>query len=206
MEKPVEGCLECIDAAALSAILTAGGVAVLPTDTIYGFHCVFSKITPIERIIRLKGRSRSSGLILLASSRSMVEALVESWPAGAEDRLFSLWPAPVTAILPASMKMHAVLRPEGKVAVRIPAVPALLDLIERTGGPLVSTSVNRSGQPPMNRIGEIRESFPGLEAYISRRGQGSRSPSTVVDLTGNMVRIIRHGRCAGPAAAAFGLD
>jgi len=206
MEKPVEGYLEGIDIASLAAMLAAGGVAVLPTDTIYGFHCVYSDPGPIDRIIDLKGRSRSSGLILLASSAVMVDALVDRWPSGTRDMLFTIWPAPITAILPASRKIPAVLRPDGKVAVRIPAVPALLELIERTGGPLVSTSINRSGHPPMNRIGEIRKAFPGLEAYISRKGPGSRAPSTVIDLSGDKVRIVRRGRSAGRAAAAFGVD
>jgi L-threonylcarbamoyladenylate synthase len=206
MEMPVEGYLESLHIAELAAILRAGGVAVLPTDTIYGFHCVFSELKPIDRIVRLKGRSKSSGLILLASSRRMVDTLVDKWPSGTEERLFSLWPAPVTAILPASRKIHAALRPDGRVAVRIPARLALLALIEKTGVPLVSTSVNRSGQPPMNRIGEIRKAFPGLDAYISRRGPGSSSPSTVIDLTGNRVRILRRGKAAGLAASAFGID
>jgi L-threonylcarbamoyladenylate synthase len=206
MEKPLEGYLEGPAIAPLASILRACGVAVLPTDTIYGFHCVISDLTPIDRIIRLKGRSKSSGLILLASSRRMVDSVVDKWPDGTKDILFSLWPAAVTAILPASRKIPVALRPDDKVAVRIPAMPALLALIEKIGGPIVSTSVNRSGRPPMNRIGEIRRAFPGLDAYISRRGPGSRSPSTVIDLTGDRVRIVRRGRSAGRAAKALGVD
>lgn len=206
MEKPVEGYLDSRNIDAVAASLRAGGVAVLPTDTIYGFHCVCSSETSIDRIRWLKGRSKPSGFILLASSLGMADRLVEKWPAGIRDILASLWPAPVTAILPASRKIHAVLRPEGGVAVRIPAMPSLVTLIKRTGEPLVSTSANRSGQPPVNRIAGIRMTFPGLDAYISRRGPGSVSPSTVIDLTGREARIIRPGRSARRAAAAFGID
>ncbi len=82
----------------------------------------------------------------------------------------------------------------------------LISLIEKTGEPLVSTSVNRSGQNPLNRIGEILRVFPGLEAYISRRGPGSRIPSTLIDLSGREPRILRTGKCARKAASAFGME
>jgi L-threonylcarbamoyladenylate synthase len=204
MEKPVIGYLEGRNIDKVAATLRAGGVAVLPTDTIYGFHCVYSSRSSIERIRRLKGRSKSAGLILLASSLEMADGLVGRWPAGVRDILASLWPAPLTVILPASKSIPAALRPEGGVAVRIPALDSLAALIEKTGEPLVSTSVNRSGQPPLNRIAEIRRSFPGINVYISRRGPGGSNPSTLIDLTGRKARIIRPGNMARPAASAFG--
>ena len=172
MEKQVNGYLEGRNIDKVAAILRSGGVAVLPTDTIYGFHCMYSNKPSVDRIMSLKGRSRSAGLILLASSLGMADRLVGRWPAGARDILGSLWPAPVTAILPASRRIPAALRPKGGVAVRIPAMDSLIELIKKTGEPLVSTSVNRSGKPPLVKIGEIKRIFPGLEACISRRGPG----------------------------------
>ena len=206
MEETVKGYLEGWNIDVVASRLMSGGVAVLPTDTIYGFHCVYSKLSSLDRIRRLKGRSEYAGFILLVSSLEMADRIVGRWPTGARDILGSLWPAPVTAILPASNKIPAALRPKGGVAVRIPAMPSLLALIEKTGEPLVSTSVNRSEQTPVNRIGEIMRMFPGLDAYISRRGSGSRIPSTVIDITGKEPRIVRSGRSARRAAAAFGIQ
>ncbi len=206
MEKPVEGYLEGRNIRVVAARLRLGSVAVLPTDTIYGFHCVSSNRSSIDRIRRLKERSKSSGFILLASSLVMADRLVGKWPAGARRILRSLWPAPLTVILPASRKIPAALRPNGGVAVRIPAMDSLAALIKRTGEPLVSTSVNLAGQPPLNRIAEIRREFPGIDVYISRRGGGSRNPSTLIDLTGREARIIRPGSIVRRAALAFGID
>jgi tRNA threonylcarbamoyl adenosine modification protein (Sua5/YciO/YrdC/YwlC family) len=206
MEEALTGHLEGRNTAAVAGRLRAGGVAVLPTDTIYGFHCVCSSVSSIDRIRKIKGRSRSAGFILLASTIEMADTLVSKWPPGVREAIDSLWPAPVTAILPASKKIAPALRPGGGVAVRIPAMPSLLRLIEMTGEPLLSTSVNRSGSPPMNRIGEIEAAFPGLEAYMSRRGGGGRIPSTVVDLKGRRPRLLRSGRDAEKVAAAFGID
>lgn len=98
------------------------------------------------------------------------------------------------------------LRPKGGVAVRIPAKDSLIELIKRTGEPLVSTSVNRSGRPPLVRIGGIKRIFPGLEACISSRGPGSRNPSTLVDLTGREALIVRPGKYARHVASAFGME
>jgi L-threonylcarbamoyladenylate synthase len=206
MEEPVAGYLEGRNIDAVAVRLLGGGVAVLPTDTIYGFHCVYSNVSSLGRIMRLKGRSKSEGLILLASSITMADRLVSRWPAGTRDILASLWPAPVTAILPASMMVPAQLQPGGGVAVRIPDMVSLRELIERTGEPLVSTSVNRSGDPPLNMIGEIKDTFFGLDAYISRRGPGGRKPSTLIDLAGGEARIVRWGKCARHVVSAFGIE
>jgi tRNA threonylcarbamoyl adenosine modification protein (Sua5/YciO/YrdC/YwlC family) len=180
-------------------------VAVLPTDTIYGFHCLYSIGSAVERITRLKGRSDKTGFILLASSIEMVDVLVGRWPPGTREKLGELWPATVTAVLPASVSMPASLGHGSSVAVRIPSSPQLVDLIRLSGDPIISTSVNKSGQPPLNRIAEIKEAFPGLEAYISRRGPGGRRPSTVVDLSGGRPRIVRRGRSERRAAEVFGI-
>ena len=206
MEEALRGRLEGRMIGRVASLLRDGGVAVLPTDTIYGFHCVFSREESIERIRMMKGRPKSTGLILLASSMNMVDALVGRWPLGTRAKLESLWPAPLTAILPASRTIPAALRPGDGVAVRIPAMPALLSLIARTGEPIVSTSVNRSGSPPMNRIADISGAFPGLEAYISRKGPGGKVPSTVLDLRSKVPRVLRGGRIAAEAGAAFGID
>ncbi len=206
MEKQIKGYLEGGNIDKVAAILRSGGVVVLPTDTIYGFHCVYSSRSSIDRIVQLKGRSKSSGLILLASSVGMTDRLVGKWPAGARGKLGTLWPAPVTAILPASGKIPAALRPNRGVAVRIPALDSLISLIEKTGEPLVSTSVNISGRPPLNMIAGIKRAFPGLNAYISRKGAGSRIPSTLIDLTGREPRVVRPGKYARQAVLVFGIE
>ena len=130
----------------------------------------------------------------------------QTLPSGTRDIIGSLWPAPLTVILPASLRIPAALRPNGGVAVRIPAMDSLAALIKKTGEPLVSTSVNLSGQPPLNRIAEIRREFPGIDVYISRRGAGSPNPSTLIDLTGREAHMIRPGIIVRRAARAFGID
>lgn len=193
MEEPLTGYLTGEKREALARLLAEGRVAVLPTDTIYGFHCICTDEDAIGRIISMKGRRRSSGLILLASSVEMAETLAGRWPGGSRELLRRSAGDPLTILLPASGELPQVLRPGGKVAVRIPALEELRALTGRVGTPLISTSVNRSGQEPMTRIGRIRAEFPGLAAYISRKGRSPARPSTIVDMTAGSPVIVRAG-------------
>lgn len=185
-------------------VLSRGGVAILPTDTIYGLHCSISRLKAIERIHRLKKRDISRGLVLLAADLRMAETLVEFWPGKSWEILSLLWPAPLTAILPARRGLPEIIAPRRAVALRIPAFDLLRSLISLLGEPLVSTSANLSGKLPLNRISEIKTLFPGLDAYFSRRGRAAISPSTIVDFRQVPPALVRPGRAKWPPSESFG--
>ncbi|MDD4857333.1 MAG: L-threonylcarbamoyladenylate synthase, partial [Candidatus Krumholzibacteria bacterium] len=170
-----------------------------PTVTIYGFHCAASRLDAVERIRMIKARAGRSGFILLAGDLDMAGNLVARWPGSSEAILAGAWPAPLTAILPARRTVPEILAPNGAVAVRVPAHEHLRALIMALGEPIVSTSVNAAGRAPITRIADTRRSFPGLEAYISRRGRASGSPSTIVDFTSRIPRLVRAGAYRWPA-------
>jgi len=197
---PVSGSLGRSSIRRAAAVLASGGIAVLPTDTIYGFHCAVSNRRAIELILELKGRRERGGFILLAASAAMAGTLVARWPGGSRNALIRIWPAPLTAILPARRTLSALLSPGGRVAVRVPARADLRALIEAVGEPIVSTSVNLSGREPMTRIADIRRAFPGLGGYLSRRGRSSALPSTIVDFTVGAPFLVRAGSYPWPAA------
>lgn len=190
---PLTGFLDRARTARAARVLAAGGVAVLPTDTLYGFHCAASRLDAAERIRAAKGRGVNAGFILLACDLDMVDGLVSRWPARARETLRGIWPAPLTAILPASRAVPRGLSPRGTVAVRVPAREELRAIIRLLGEPAVSTSVNITGRRPMSRIAAIRARFPGFEAYLSLRGRPLGLPSTVVDFTGAAPRLVRAG-------------
>lgn len=178
----------------LAEIISGGGVVVIPTDTIYGLHCVASKKEAVLRVKKLKGRDASKGFILLASDIFMVDGIVSEWPKGARESLSSIWPAPLTAILPAADTVQRDIVHRGRLAVRVPDSQWLRRLIKLVGEPVISTSANRSGMNPLTRIGDIIKSFPCLDFYVSSVGRSSRVPSTVVDFTQEIPRILRLGR------------
>lgn len=197
---PVSGYFGRSTIRSAAAVLASGGIAVLPTDTIYGFHCVASNRRSIEALLELKGRYARGGFILLAEDAAMADTLIARWPGESRKTLVRIWPAPLTAILPAGRSLSPLISPRGKVAVRVPARAELRALIGTVGEPIVSTSVNLSGREPMTRIADIRRAFPGLGGYLSQRGRSPALPSTIVDFTAEAPLLIRAGGYAWPVA------
>jgi len=170
----------------IADVLRAGGVALLPTDTIYGLHAVATNEPANARIRSMKERGDEKPFVIIASSVEQLEALGAAIP----DALREIWPAPLTAILAAG---------ERTIAARIPNLPWLRALLDRTG-PLVSTSANRSGEPPITTPEMLASDL--LEALDALLDTGLREghPSTIVDFTGGEPRVVREGE---PGFAQF---
>jgi L-threonylcarbamoyladenylate synthase len=163
----------------IADVLRAGGVALLPTDTIYGLHALALDESAVARIRSMKERGDDKPFVVIASSAEQLERLGVTIP----DALREIWPAPLTAILASGEKT---------IAARIPDLPWLRSLLSRTG-PLVSTSANRSGEPPITTpgmlAGDLLERLDALLDAGPREGQ----PSTIVDFTGEEPRMVREG-------------
>ena len=167
----------------IAQLLREGSVILLPTDTIYGLHARALDEKAVERIRELKGREDTKPFIVLASSMDDLQQLGISARPEVLTALASIWPAPLTAILP---------RGGNTLAVRIPALDWLRELIERTG-PLVSTSANRSGEPAVDTPSKLaRELHDQLDAVVDGGVRGGE-PSAILDLTSDEPRFIRPG-------------
>lgn len=167
----------------IAQLLREGSVILLPTDTIYGLHARALDETAVERIREMKGRDDTKPFIVLASSMDDLQQLGISARPEVMDALASIWPAPLTTILP---------RGSTTLAVRIPALEWLRELIGRTG-PLVSTSANRSGEPAVDAPSKLaRELHDALDAVVDGGVRGGE-PSAILDLTSDEPRFIREG-------------
>lgn len=162
--------------------LTSGAVVLMPTDTIYGLHAVAANAEAVARIAEIKGRDETKPFIVLASSVSQLPGLGITAPAATMNALASIWPAPLTAVLP---------RGETTLAVRVPALEWLRALVERTG-PLVSTSANRSGEPAVDRPEALARDLQN-QLDVVDGGVRSDEPSAILDLTSAEPRFIREG-------------
>jgi len=171
----------------LGRLLAAGGVVIMPCDTIYGI--VGPAPASGERIRELKGRGEKSFLQLIPDA---------GWLARFGDlvlpkSLAAYWPGPLTIIFAAG---------EGSVALRVPDDPVLRSLLEPLDCPLYSTSVNRSGQPALWRIADILEQFEGAVDLVVDAGDlPERLPSTIVDASRRPFRVLRRGALELPDAA-----
>jgi L-threonylcarbamoyladenylate synthase len=182
------------------ATLARGGVVVLPTDTLYGFSAKLSAEDAVHRISAIKRAPNDRRYIVLASSIEMVERCVQSWGCVTRESLARRWPAPLSVILPSGPSLPAWVGPT--VAVRIPALEPLRALIAALDEPVVSTSVNRSGQEPLHDAHEIRREFSSeVDLIVTGEVPGAVS-STLVDLCGASPRVVREGAYAWASAGA----
>jgi L-threonylcarbamoyladenylate synthase len=163
----------------IANVLRAGGVALLPTDTIYGLHAVATNEAAIARIRSMKERGDEKPFVVIASSVDQLELLGATISAA----LGGIWPAPLTAIVASG---------ERTIAARVPDLPWLRSLLDRTG-PLVSTSANRSGEPPITTPEMLASDLLDRVDAVLDSGPREGQPSTIVDFTGHEPRLVREG-------------
>lgn len=182
------------DLAVIRRILDHDGVVLMPTDTLPGFHARLDRPAAIARITGIKGRDGAKPFLVLAASTRQVANHLE-WTDRTSSLAERLWPGPFTLILPAGLGTPVEVTSEtGSMAVRVPADQELRSLLTLVGVPLVSTSVNRSGQAPATTLDEAVSAFGGdvdLIAELSASGDGT--PSTLLDLTCWPPVVVRAG-------------
>jgi L-threonylcarbamoyladenylate synthase len=175
--------------------INAGGIAVIPTDTMYGIVGSALNKKTVERIYEVRKRNTTKPLIILISTISDLKKFgVKNAP---EKFLKTLWPDKVTVILDAPQKKFEYLhRGSNKLAFRMPADKDLISIIKKTG-PLVAPSANIEGEKPSRNIKEAQAYFgPDVDLYLDK-GNLPIKPSTIVEIVGNEdmfdVKLIRKG-------------
>jgi L-threonylcarbamoyladenylate synthase len=179
--------------------LELGDLLAYPTETVYGLGSNPTQ-PALEALARLKGRAPDKPFLILVSGRAMAEAWGLVFSASAHALSDAFWPGPLTLVLRGGEgKLPDQLRgPEGGIAVRHTSHTGIARLVAHTGQPLTSTSANRPGQQPApgpDRLAEIfREEIDRGELLVLDGGVlGNVPPSTLVDCTGVMPRLIREG-------------
>jgi L-threonylcarbamoyladenylate synthase len=187
----IEGAPTPLQLTAIAKTLNAGGVVLLPTDTIYGLHALALNPEAVDRIAAMKGREETKPFIVLVSSVDELASLGVDAPPRLVEALGTIWPAPLTVIL----KLHAPIaasRGSTTLAVRIPALDWLRELAARSG-PLVSTSANRSGEPAVQTpAGFTQDPRSPLDGIVDG-GVRDGAPSAILDLSGDEPRFVREG-------------
>lgn len=174
----------------LRAYLNRGGVIAYATESCFGLGCDPRNARAVRRLLWLKGRPRSRGLILIGSAFSQFRAFLAPLPASLAARLEEWWPGPNTLLLPASRRCPPWLRGKhSKLAVRVTAHPQAARLCRALDMALVSTSANRSGQRSLKSARACRLAFDQkvwvLPGHIGKR----KRPSTILDpLGGGILR------------------
>jgi L-threonylcarbamoyladenylate synthase len=178
------------DAADLRAHLRRGGLIAYPTESCYGLGCDPRNLRALQRILRLKGRDASKGMVLIADCFKRLKSFVRPLSAVAQARVNRSWPGPVTWVVPASAACPALLTGgRATIAVRVTAHAEAARLCRSLGMALVSTSANKSGKKTAQTAAECRRIFGARVRVIDGRIGQRRRPSTLIDLaTGTILR------------------
>ena len=174
----------------MAQVIRRGGVIAYPTEAVWGLGCDPWDSTAVFRLLELKQRPMSKGLILVADNIRQFDFLLVDLPQIWQDQLASTWPGPTTWLVPHQNRLPEwITGGHPGVAIRVSDHPLVRDLCALTG-PLVSTSANPSGRPPALSRLRIEQYFAGqLDGVLDGRLGGRKNPSQIRDLlSGAQVR------------------
>ncbi len=186
--------VEAINAAV--AILRAGGIAGVPTDTVYGLAADPFRAGATDRLFKVKRRPRSFELPVLVADIDQALALTVAGavPPAAERLMAFFWPGPLTVVLPRRPDLDADLgSDDATIGLRCPNHPVPLALC-RAIGPIATTSANRHGEDPATSAADLAAALGSAVEVVLDGGPCTGTPSTVVDCTGAEPHLLREGR------------
>jgi L-threonylcarbamoyladenylate synthase len=171
--------------------LRDGGLIAYPTEAVYGLGCDPFREAAVRRVLELKSRPASAGLILIADRFDRFEPFVGPASADALDRALATWPGPVTWLFPRGAGVPDWLAGEhATIALRVTDHPLCRTLCSAYGGAIVSTSANPRGQEPARSAAEVEAYFgDALCGTVAGELGAQRRPSEIRDLaTGKVLR------------------
>lgn len=175
-------------------LLKDGGVVAFPTDTVYGVGVDPLQPQAVRKLYRIKGRPDNKPIAILVGSIEDVERVAQS-PSKTFSRLADrFWPGGLTLILEALDLPPEITAAGSTVGVRMPNHPLTLELLREFGGPIATTSANRSGEDPAISASEVDAQLGDRVNLIVDGGDTiTKVASTVLDLSASPPRILRHG-------------
>ncbi len=168
--------------AQIADLLLAGNIGVLPTDTVYGLHCLAQDITLRQEIIDLKGRDAKMPMITLISSIAQLANYDLAIGKFEQTAIATYWPGPNTLIFKTSTGET--------LSFRLPANPFLTDILNRTG-PLISTSANLHGKPHATTIQQAQDYFGAKVDFYVDGGELTNAPSSVYKVYDGVLEKLR---------------
>ena len=177
---------------AAAAALADGDIIGIPTDTVYGLAADPWHSGAADRLFLLKGRPRNVELPVLVANEAQALELTTSVPSSARRLMEAFWPGALTIVLPRRPEVDADLGDEDEtIGVRCPGHPVPRALCEKAG-PIATTSANRHGEAPLTTASALVERMPGVTLVLDA-GVCAGEPSTVVDSTGDVPKLLRAG-------------
>ena len=166
-------------------LLRAGSVVAFPTETVYGLGADAFSEKAVAEIYRLKNRPSWNPLIVHVPDVSVARSLVAEWPAVADELAARFWPGPLTMVFTRG--------DDETIAIRVPAHPVALRLLEVCGRPLAAPSANRSESISPTTAEHVVRSLPDVPLVLDGGPSSWGIESTVLDLTTDPPTLLRPG-------------
>lgn len=185
--------MACWRAQLASRVLWAGGIIAYPTEAVWGLGCLPGNLDGVLRILELKERPMSQGLILVASDIEQLSPYLGTLTARQRRRLEESWPGPVTYLVPHGGEAPPwITGGRDTVALRVADHPVVKTICEACGSAIVSTSANPAGRPPAKSITRLHRYFGGRIDLVYPGVLGGRDTvSEIRDLASD--RVVRGG-------------
>ena len=204
------------DIAQLDKALSNGGVALVPTETVYGLAACANNQAAIDKIYAIKGRDFNKPLALCVYQKSDYQDLV-LWSALAQEIADQFWPGPLTLIMPAADATKLDRRLYGQDAQGQPTLALRCALTQWSPHsqslPLALTSANHSGAPEITNFDIAYRHFEGQidaafkdDSLIGAKNANSAKASTLLSLNGQRGAILRQGYLTKEDFAPFAID
>jgi len=178
-------------------VLRNGGIVIYPTDTVYGMGCDITNTKALERVAQLKGiKLEKANLSFICYDLSHISDYVRQIDTPTFKLLKRALPGPYTFILPGNNDLPKVFKNKKTVGIRVPDNNIIRSIVNQLGNPIISTSIHDddalleySTDPEL-----IFEKWQRQVDLVIDGGYGAVTPSTVIDLSGNIPEIIRVGK------------
>ena len=186
------------DVARLRSALLSGGVALVPTDTVYGLAAALDSPAGVERLYAVKGRPRSQPCQVLVYAPGVLAAAIDELPARVAAGARALLPGPATCLVPDRRGTYAAAAggERGSVGLRAPATSGWLAALTGLDIPLVATSANNPGGPDPRGLDDVPAELRSAVDLELDAGILPGTPSAVVDLRdaqGGDALLVRSG-------------
>jgi L-threonylcarbamoyladenylate synthase len=187
--------LEATAISKAAAVLRSGGLVAFPTETVYGLGANALDSSACALMFAAKGRPANNPVIVHVASQVEAKQVVADWPQAADHLAARFWPGPLTLVLPKNMAVPDVVTAGGPtVAVRVPAHPVALALLQSAGIPVAAPSANLSGQLSPTRAEHVLQSLDGrIDMILDAGPTPGGLESTVLDLSRTPQRLLRPG-------------
>ncbi|WP_199511689.1 L-threonylcarbamoyladenylate synthase [Nucisporomicrobium flavum] len=176
-----------------AALLRAGSVVAFPTETVYGLGADAFSEKAVAEVYRLKNRPSWNPLIVHVPDVAAARGLAREWPEVADRLAAAFWPGPLTLVVERAPHLTQVGADTGTIAVRVPAHPVALRLLEACGLPLAAPSANRSEGISPTTAEHVLRSLPDVPLVLDGGPASWGIESTVLDVTGPVPRLLRPG-------------